>query len=90
MLDHKQMTAHIRKLLKTQGIKARVKMNEACGSKYITVVVPAYDIRFTEDEQFKICLAAKCNRLTLVRGMEIDPKQYTHPMQVDFYMPKVA
>jgi hypothetical protein len=87
MLNHKEMAAHLRKRIRQSGISARVKMNESCGYKYITVVVPCYGEEFTESEQREIRHIAKCNKLTRVRGSEINVDRMTDPIQMDFYMP---
>ena len=88
---HKQLTAHIRKRIKVVGVNARVKMgfgNE--GRKTITVCVPHYDARFTEEGIYQICHIAECNKLTYVRGLPIQPtidRQLTGKTQFDFYIP---
>lgn len=71
-LNHKEMTAHIRKRVKAAGIKARVRKYDSCGSKWIHVFPVRYDLEFTEDEAREIRLIAHANKLTFARGMEID------------------
>lgn len=83
-LTHKEMTAHIRKRIKVAGIKARVRLYEACGARWIQVNVPEYDVDFTEEEQRTIRQIAVTNRLTWARGMEIDVEQMTNPKTFDF------
>lgn len=83
-MSHKEMTSHIRKRVAASGIKARVMMRKYCGVRGISVVVPAYEIQFTESEQRKIRLIAKVNGLTRARGMEIDIERMTDPAQVNF------
>ena len=83
-LTHKEMTSHIRARVAASGIKARVMMRNYCGVRGIAVVVPAYEIEFTESEQREIRLIAKVNGLTHARGMEIDIERMTHPMQHNF------
>lgn len=78
-----QVTAHIRNRVKHAGIKARVRVAPGGGS--IQVFAPAYGVEFSEAEQREIRLIAKCNRLTWVRGMEIDIEQMTNPAEFSFY-----
>lgn len=75
--------AHIRNRIKAAGIKARVRLAPGGGS--MQVFAPAYGLVFSEEEQRQIRLIAKCNRLTLVRGMEIDIEQMTNPETFSFY-----
>lgn len=84
-MNHKELTAHIRKRIKVAGIKALCEMQVSCGHKVIAISVPKYDVSFTDDEQRKIRHIAKCNRLTWVRGMEIDIEQMTDPQAFKFY-----
>lgn len=88
--DHKTLTNHIRKRLKVEGINARVKMQTGnAGTKVIVVAVPSYDDRFTDDEINRICLCAKANGLTFVKGEEINPflqERLTDKQQWDFYL----
>lgn len=84
-MNHKELTAHIRNRIKVAGIKARVCMQESCGNKVIVVYGTAYEINFTEEEQRTIRLIAKTNRLTWVRGMEIDIERMTDPKCFKFY-----
>lgn len=86
MLNHKEMAKHLRHLIKREGVKARVIMKNACGEDYITVCVPACGVEFTEEEQRKIRFVAKCNKLTKIKGEEIDVERMTDPMQMDFYI----
>lgn len=83
MTNLKQMTAHLRGRISHEGIKARVRMAPGGGS--IQVFPVAYDISFTEDEQRTIRFIAKVNKLTLVRGMEIQVEQMTDPSGMEFY-----
>ena len=83
-MSHKEMTSHIRTRVAASGIKARVMMRNYCGVRGIAVVVPAYEIQFTESEQRGIRLIAKVNGLTRARGMEIDIERMTDPSQVNF------
>ena len=85
-MNHKEMTAHIRNRIKAAGIKAKCKMQEYCGCVVISVDVPAYEVSFNEAEQREIRLIAKVNRLTFVRGMEIQLDQMTNPKQFKFHM----
>lgn len=83
-LNHKDMTKHLRNRIAKSGIKARVRLQESCGVKWIQVAVPAFDISFTENEQRTIRTIAQVNGLTLAQGMEIDVEQMTNPRQFDF------
>ena len=85
-MNHKELTAHIRKRIKIAGIKARVAMQESCGDLVISVDVPKHDAEFSEEEQRAIRLIAKCNHLTRVRGMEIVVEQMTDPKGFKFYV----
>ena len=85
MLNHKEMTANIRKLIKAAGIKALVRKQEGCGSKVIQVNCPSFGVDFTNDEQKIIREIAVRNNLTWVRGMPIDINQNTNPSVFDFY-----
>ena len=86
MLNHKEMTAHIRNRIKVAGIKARVRMQDCCGSKVLQVNAPAYGVEFTNEQQQTIRHIAKCNGLTWVRGAEIDVERMTNPHDFNFYM----
>lgn len=70
-LDHKAMTAHIRKRIKHEGIAARVRMVEACGSRIIQVFGVTYEALWNERELRLIARIARVNGLTFVRGIEI-------------------
>lgn len=72
VMSHKEATTHFRNRLKAAKIKARVKMNEACGIKYITIVTPTYEARFTSDDLKEIGIIAQVLKLTSARGSEID------------------
>lgn len=72
MLTHKEMTKHIRGRLKAQRIPARVKMNEWCGRRVITVTTPSYDFQWSAEELAGIALCAKVNRLTEAQGHPIE------------------
>lgn len=74
MLTHKEMTAHIRKRIKAEGIKARVRLYTACGTRYIQVFTPTYESRFAADEIEKFCVIASVNKLTCAQGAAIDEK----------------
>lgn len=83
-MDHKEMTANIRKRLQAEGVKARVDMAEACGVKYIRVYVTAPDLLFSENDQRTIRFIAKLNRLTRARRSEIDVERMTDPQSMHF------
>lgn len=89
-LNHKELTKHIRNRVKADEINARVKMQTSNeGKKVIVVCVPEYEARFSADEIYKFCVAAKANKLTFVRNTEIDPfqqSQLTEKQQWDFYL----
>lgn len=73
MLNHTEMTKHIRNRLKAQGIKARVRKFTACGVRYVQVFAPAHGATFAAEEMFTIAHVADCNRLTGAQGAKIDP-----------------
>lgn len=75
--------AHIRNRISAAGIKARVRIAPGGGS--LQVLAPAYGVVFSEEDQRQIRLIAKCNRLTWVRGMEINIEQMTNPQSFSFY-----
>lgn len=86
-MNHKERTAHLRKVLKAHGPAARVSKYESCGVKWIKVSVPSYDSRFTADELEQVALAARSNHLTFARGMEITVdhmRKMTGRQQFDF------
>lgn len=85
-LTHKEMTAHIRKRIKVAGIKANVRMQNSCGSKIIQVNTIEYGVEFSDEDQRTIRQIAKTNRLTWVRGLDIDVNQMTNPYEFNFYM----
>lgn len=87
-MNHRELTQHIRGRIKAAGIKARVNMDVCCGSKKIIVYVTEPRAVFTDEEQRTIRLIAQCNRLTWVRGMQIDIEQMTNPQQFNFYLPE--
>lgn len=71
-MTHKEMTAHIRKRIKIAKIPARVKMNEWCGRRVITVVTPTYEFRWGADQLKTIGAIAKTNNLTGAQNSPID------------------
>ena len=75
-MNHKEMTAHIRNRLKAHKLNARVKMSEACGIKYITVVTKNYGSSWTEQESREIAICAQVNGLTMAQGSEIDIENF--------------
>jgi len=85
-MSHKEMTAHIRKRIKVNGIKARVWKYTSCGVNYISIDVPSYDGEFSDDEQRKVRMIAKGNGLTLSRGFEIQIEQMTNVKNFTFVM----
>jgi len=87
MLTHKEMTAHIRKRVKAEGIRARVRLSNSCGIRSIQIIVPSYDARFTPAEIKTLSHIADCNHLTGSRGRKIDPSHesiLTGKQQWDF------
>lgn len=74
MLNHKEMTTHIRNRIKLAGVKALVSMVTTCGQPKIRVSVPSYDVEFTAEEIMEISKIAMVNGLTGARKSEIDPK----------------
>lgn len=86
-LTHKEMTAHIRKRLKHNGVKALVRMQKGLGNdKIIQVNTPKFNIEFTAEEQATVRQVAKTNGLTWVMGGEIIVDQQTNPQDFNFYM----
>ena len=96
MLNHSEMTAHIRKRLKVSGIKARVRksvVSSVFGTGGIQITTPSYDVKFSGEEAREIAFICNCNRLTGVRGDPIDvdlQAQISGREQIDFYLPKAA
>jgi len=85
MLNHKEMTKHIRTCIKRHNIKALVRIIKTCGDKVIQVNTPKYGVEFTEQEQREIRHIAINNNLTWVRGLPIDAEQMTNPSSFNFY-----
>ncbi len=71
-ITHAEMAKHIRARLKASGIKARCMINTSCGTRWIRVVGPTFEARFTDEESREIHLIAKVNGLTGARRSEID------------------
>lgn len=71
-MNHKEMTAHIRKRIKHEGIAARVRLYTACGIRYIHVFVDEHGKTFTGEQARLISLIAKVNGLTGARRSVID------------------
>lgn len=88
VMNHKELTAHIRNRIKAAGIKAKCKMQEYNGCQVISIDVPEYNAEFSEEEQRQIRLIAKCNKLTFARGMEIDMERMTNPKEFKFFLTK--
>ena len=87
-MNHKEMTAHIRRRLSASGIKASCRKQTICGARIISVSPPACDVVFTEDEQRQILLIGRVNGLTLVRGLAIETEgPMVHPRGVELYTP---
>ena len=84
-MNHKEITAHIRKRIVAAGIKAKCKMQNYCGYMVVAVDVPSYDVDFTVEQQHVIKLAAKVNKLTSAQGMAIDLDRATNPKEFKFY-----
>lgn len=87
--NHSDLTAHIRKSLKAQGVNAKVTKHQG-GSTGRTVhvdMVTAKGNEFSPRDQRKILQTGKDNGLTHVQGMEIDPEgPATHPSGTTFYL----
>lgn len=86
-ITHKEMTAHIRSLIKRDKIPARVSMFDTCGIRYIRVSVVAHDARWTADQLRRIAFLADCNNLTGARAAKINTAheaQLTDKMQFNF------
>jgi hypothetical protein len=84
-MTHKEMTARIRNRIKQAGVKAKVSMQDICGSAVIYVRVPSYGITFSDEEQRTIRFIAKVNKLTWVQGQEIDVDRMTDPEGMKFF-----
>lgn len=82
---HTDMTAHLRKLIAKEGIKARVRKTPGCKVS-IQVFPVAYGLEFAEAEQRFIRTLAKVNGLTLVRGLEIDVERMTDGHGMSFHI----
>lgn len=81
MTRTKEMTAHLRNRIKAEGIKARVRFL----GRSIQVFPCAYGVEFSETEQRAIRFIAKVNKLTAIRGQEIDVDRMTDPHGMEFY-----
>ena len=86
MASHKEITASVRKGIKDIGIKALVKMDVSCGSRYVRIDVPKYGLEFSVDEQQKIKRIAIAHSLTFVRGIPICIDQNTDPYSFNLYI----
>ena len=84
--SNKHLAKHFRHLLKREGIKARCRClpNSKTAIQVFTI---AHDVKFSEDEQRMIRFMAKCNKLTLTRGLEIDVDRMTDPNGMEFHLP---
>lgn len=71
-MNHKEMVAHIRKRIKHEGIKARVKLADYCGVNWIHVDVATYGQSFDCEQARKIAIIADANKLTYAQGMPVD------------------
>lgn len=67
------VAATIRAELKAAGIKARVRVLYSCGSDYVQVFTPKFEVNFTADEIFHFCAFAVSLGLKAVRGTRVDP-----------------
>lgn len=83
-MNHKEMTAHIRRRLKASGIKAKCSLYDSCGYHWIRVCTPTFGSRFTDGQQKEINLIAKVNGLTKAQGLEIDIERATISTQVNY------
>jgi len=79
----KEITAHIRKRLKHEGIAARVSFYKSCGACWVKVTCPAIDSPFSDEAQATIKHVARCNHLTMSRGQAI-PEDHVNPMDFHF------
>jgi hypothetical protein len=87
-LTHKEITAHLRKRIAVAGIKARVRLYEACGDRYIQVSGATFEAEFSEEEQRTIRQIAKTNGLTFAQGMEIDRRADDELQEFRFCVPR--
>lgn len=77
-MDHKKLTAHIRKRIKASGVEAKVKMLNYCGKQMIAVDVRNATATFSEVEQVTIKLIAQYNSLTFSGGLGTNLHHQTH------------
>lgn len=80
-----ELTKHLRNRIKVAGLQARVRQLPA-SSTGIQVFPVAYGVEFSTEEQRQIRLIAQVNKLTLVRGMEIDVERNTDPHGMEFHV----
>lgn len=92
MTRHKEITAHIRKCIKNEGISANVNMSPVRGCANlggIRIVTKSYDAKFSNDQARMIAHICDCNKLTGVRGDKIDVNLHANlggNNQFDFYL----
>jgi hypothetical protein len=72
MLNHKETAKHVRNRLKVSKIKARVRMYEACGIRYIAVITPEYGAHFNPEQLKEIGIIASVNGLTEAQGSPVN------------------
>ena len=72
MMNHKEMTAHIRGRIKAAKIPARVRLYMACGIRNIQVFGVKPDSVWTTAQAREINLIADVNGLTKARRSKID------------------
>ena len=71
-MNHLEMTKHIRNRVRAAGIKARVRKYVSCGTRYIQVVIPDAEWRWSAEQIVEIGLIGQANRLTFARRSSID------------------
>jgi hypothetical protein len=71
-MNHRQMTSHIRNLIKREGIEASVRGHRSCGVQWIVVEVDEDGKSFTQQQCRKIAIIAFVNGLTYAQGVPVD------------------
>jgi len=86
-LNHKEVTAHIRRRIAIAGIAASVRKYTSCGVNWVHVSTTKHDVAFTPCEQNAIKIIAQVNGLTSARGLEIRMDSSTNPQEFHFVQP---
>jgi len=86
-LNHKEVTAHVRRRIAVAGITASVRKYTSCGVNWVHVSTTKPDAIFTPCEQNAIKIIAQANGLTGGRGLEIRFDSSTNPQEFHFVQP---